>query len=247
MQDEIRRLRSLNVSYYKIAKHLGVSGMTISRCAVPGAKERQVRAIQELCKAHPGLWNDYQTKYYLKIRMNVIALLGGKCSSCGETDWRVLEVNHIGGGGIEDRGKYGANPHPFYRAILSGERNTEGLNLLCANCNILHEYQRGKRNKNGRGTLLHNRVVNMLGGRCCKCRNNDLRVLVINHIKGGGCAELKRHQPSVFYRMILNGKRITEDLNVLCANCNVLYKYEMASGALLTKEKRAKSEGRTNG
>lgn len=246
VQDEIRRLRALGVSYYKITKRLGVSSSTVSRCAVPGARERNMKAIQKYREAHPGLHNDNQLKYNLEVRTNVITLLGSKCSNCGETDVRILEVNHIDGGGREDRRGY-KNYQAFYAAILSKKKNVGNLDLLCANCNVLYEYQRGKRGKNGQGALLHNRVINALGGKCCRCGNNDLRVLEVNHVRGGSSAEFKRHHPQSSYRTVLSGERITGDLNILCANCNILYEYEKTSSTLPLSEKEVKSEERLNG
>ncbi len=52
-------------------------------------------------------------------------------------------MNHMNGGGraeLELKGNWA-----FYTDILSGKRNTNDLNLLCANCNIIYEYERGKR------------------------------------------------------------------------------------------------------
>ena len=45
--------------------------------------------------------------------------LGGKCVNCGETDIRVLQINHING------------------------RDNPEVDVRCANCNILYEYERG--------------------------------------------------------------------------------------------------------
>jgi len=85
-------------------------------------------------------------RYYQKSKLKVIEMLGGKCCNCGNEDIRVLQVNHINGGGSEDN-KLGN----FYRRIVNGTRKTEDLELLCANCNIIYEYKRGKRTLNVEG------------------------------------------------------------------------------------------------
>jgi hypothetical protein len=54
-------------------------------------------------------------------------------------DWRVLQVNHIGGGGRQEA--YKVRSH-IYQEILAGRRDLSGLDLRCANCNVLHEYER---------------------------------------------------------------------------------------------------------
>jgi len=77
----------------------------------------------------------------LKRRLAVIEYLGGKCAKCGLEDWRVLQINHINGGGNRDvKSKRGRN-YALQQEIVTGKREGE-FNLLCANCNILYEYER---------------------------------------------------------------------------------------------------------
>jgi len=66
--------------------------------------------------------------------------LGGKCINCGISDWRLLQVNHINGGGNEER-RIRTN-YKTWEQILNGERSGE-FDVRCANCNILHEYEIG--------------------------------------------------------------------------------------------------------
>jgi len=82
------------------------------------------------------------------------------------------------------------------------------------------EQMRKKRRK------LHDRVIDLLGGKCVGCGITDKRILQINHKDGGGAKEYKKIGTNLFYRQILNGKRIIEDLDVRCANCNILYKWK---------------------
>jgi len=77
------------------------------------------------------------------IKLKVIKLLGGRCRNCNLADARVLQVNHLNGGGTKERAFRGSNK--FYLGILSGERGVGDLELLCANCNILYEYEVGRR------------------------------------------------------------------------------------------------------
>ena len=75
-------------------------------------------------------------------RTEAIRMLGGKCVNCGETDRRVLQINHLNGGG---RAETVGNSYKFINRILSGERKIDDLDIRCANCNILYEYERGTR------------------------------------------------------------------------------------------------------
>ena len=77
-----------------------------------------------------------------KVKTTVFELLGGKCRRCGNNDIRVLQVNHINGGGTKDKHLISRN---LYKKIASGERVAGDFNLLCANCNVLYEYERGYR------------------------------------------------------------------------------------------------------
>ena len=167
-----------------------------------------------------------------KVRLHVIAMFGGQCAECMEADWRVLQINHIAGDGKEDRTKYGSK---LYEAILKGRRDKKGLELLCANCNTLHEFKLGRRRQGWWNHRAHSKVIKMLGGKCARCGNTDLRVLNINHKYGRS----KDEQIDGCFRTIhfcddiIGGKRGTADLDVLCANCNVIYEYEV--GRLLQK------------
>ena len=73
---------------------------------------------------------------------------------------------------------------------------------------------------------LHDKVIDKLGGKCCTCGIVDKRVLQINHIKGGGTKEYHKGGAVQLYIDILAGRRTTEDLNILCANCNWIARWE---------------------
>ena len=80
--------------------------------------------------------------YGYRLQTKALNLLGGKCVRCGETDRRVLQINHLNGtGGGEDR----YNQRKFLRSLVKGQRSTDNLEVRCANCNILYEYERGVR------------------------------------------------------------------------------------------------------
>lgn len=73
-----------------------------------------------------------------ELRKLVIEKLGSKCVNCGERDYRVLQLNHINGGGRKDKAL-----RTICREILDGKRDGD-FDLRCANCNILYEYERNQ-------------------------------------------------------------------------------------------------------
>ncbi len=81
---------------------------------------------------------------YRVLRRKILEILGNKYNKCGVSDERVLQVNHINGRD-RDAGVWDCySTHDLYRDIVNGKRKYD-LNLLCANCNIIHEYERGNR------------------------------------------------------------------------------------------------------
>lgn len=68
---------------------------------------------------------------------------------------------------------------------------------------------------------------------CAQCGCNDIRLLEINHINGGGSKETdKGRKNSYFWNNILSGKRKTDDLEILCRVCNARHYLESKYGKL---------------
>ena len=67
--------------------------------------------------------------------------------------------------------------------------------------------------------------------KCANCGCDDTRFLEINHIKGGGKKEQKKLGASQnLVSLIQQGKRGTDDLNLLCRPCNALDHLERVNG-----------------
>jgi len=81
------------------------------------------------------------------------------------------------------------------------------------------------------GLVLRLRVIAKLGGKCVVpgCGITDPRLLQVNHRDGNGGRDFKRNDIEAarqFYRALVNGTRSTDDLDLRCANHNLLYEYE---------------------
>ena len=71
-----------------------------------------------------------------KLRSEVFAAFGNKCSKCGFSDPRALQIDHINGCGMKEMRKIGSNRPKFYRKVLESiSRNEQKYQLLCSNCN----------------------------------------------------------------------------------------------------------------
>ena len=59
---------------------------------------------------------------------------------------------------------------------------------------------------------------------CEKCKNNDIRVLQIDHKNGGGTSEIKKFgNTRSMWRFYLKHPEIAKkNLQTLCANCHVI-------------------------
>jgi len=63
-----------------------------------------------------------------------------KCWRCEENREWVLSIGHINEDGFKDRKKYGTGGIVFFRAIISGERPVDDLEIECIKCNLCKEW-----------------------------------------------------------------------------------------------------------
>lgn len=84
---------------------------------------------------------------YQKWRQKTLDLLGNKCVRCGFSDPRALQVDHINGGGNQERhsmaGGGGPNANKWYQ-LVAADVNHEKYQLLCANCNVIKRIENGE-------------------------------------------------------------------------------------------------------
>ena len=69
-----------------------------------------------------------------------------ECAKCGFSDRRALHIDHINGGGNQERKKF-KDPNKYHKHIC---KNVSNYQLLCANCNFIkkHEEQEKRKSKN---------------------------------------------------------------------------------------------------
>ena len=74
----------------------------------------------------------------LEKKQEVFKKLGGKCKRCGLKDKRVLQIDHINGGGTKNRKKHHRSLLERYQIIENGMNDFQ---ILCANCNWIKKYE----------------------------------------------------------------------------------------------------------
>lgn len=93
----------------------------------------------DISLVHSRYSSNGQREYAWKLHKAAVLRLGNVCINCGEDNILVLQINHLNGNAEKENGI------KFYEHILDNIRNTIDLDVRCANCNILYEYERGTR------------------------------------------------------------------------------------------------------
>ena len=110
-------------------------------------KERINKQSREYKKEHKGEQRKYDRKYAatrkkelkVKDKKEVLTYYGGgrcACIICGENRLGCLSIDHINGGGNEDRKKHGRFGIGLYRWLRSNDY-PGGFQTLCMNCQFL--------------------------------------------------------------------------------------------------------------
>lgn len=69
--------------------------------------------------------------YHRDIRRLLVAIYGEECCCCGEKRFEFLSLDHVNGGGRQERGQGTAR---FYKSLLENRRSD--IRILCHNCNL---------------------------------------------------------------------------------------------------------------
>ncbi len=74
-----------------------------------------------------------------KVRLQAIMLLGCVCTRCGNNDSRVLQIDHVNGGGTQENKR--VHSAGVARRVL---KEPHDFQLLCANCNWIKRHERNE-------------------------------------------------------------------------------------------------------
>lgn len=75
--------------------------------------------------------------YYYKIKNEIFDLLGGKCMSCGFSDRRILQIDHVHGGGKKEYRSFCFGLSYLIRVLEKIKSGSKDYQLLCPNHNWL--------------------------------------------------------------------------------------------------------------
>jgi hypothetical protein len=73
-------------------------------------------------------------------------------------------------------------------------------------------------------------LIQLLGGKCIRCGENDWRCLQIDHVNGGGCKEIRENTKDRYLFYLRKVKEGSKDYQLICANCNWRKFYEKNEG-----------------
>lgn len=78
--------------------------------------------------------NAYNRRYYMNKKLEAFKILGNKCVRCGTNDIRILQIDHIYGGGSKELRKIGTDG--VYKKIIQNPEEAKKIyQCLCANYN----------------------------------------------------------------------------------------------------------------
>jgi len=99
-------------------------------------REKSTEATRRWRARHPEKVKQSRKNVYNNRKQRAMDKLGGAlCVRCGCNELGFLEFNHKNGGGGKE---WRESKKCMADRILSGERNTEDLEILCRLCNALH-------------------------------------------------------------------------------------------------------------
>lgn len=84
----------------------------------------------------------YGRAWFRDARVKALNLLGGKCVVCGFDDARALQIDHIGGGGLQEMKKL--SYYQFYKRLLTLQEAElkKKYQILCANHNMIKKAEK---------------------------------------------------------------------------------------------------------
>jgi hypothetical protein len=78
---------------------------------------------------------------YHRLRNKILELLGNKCSRCGFSDIRALQIDHVNGKGLKEIRSMN-NWKYLHRVLDEISKGSKDYQCLCANCNQIKKIEK---------------------------------------------------------------------------------------------------------
>lgn len=101
-------------------------------------RTQRLKEKQVYCLKNRLVIKEKRNKRYKERKEFIIKILGGKCNHCGNSDIRVLQFDHINGGGRKEikKFRFSGYLHFLYNQLIQDKDIfLNKYQLLCANCN----------------------------------------------------------------------------------------------------------------
>lgn len=83
--------------------------------------------------SHINAFRRYDSDRYYRVKSGAIALLGGKCGLCWESESEFLTIDHVNNDGNVERSKL--HHKQIFARIMNGSVDLKRYRVLCRNCN----------------------------------------------------------------------------------------------------------------
>ena len=104
--------------------------------------------LRERRKENPDKFRQYALTARNKLRKEVFAAYGNKCTCCGETTQEFLTIDHVYGGGKKHRQDFNLLGANLYYWLRENNYPQKEFQILCANCNMAKARYGGCPHKN---------------------------------------------------------------------------------------------------
>lgn len=143
---KMKELEDSGLSSREIGLQFGISGARVRFVLDHPISDRRYTRIT----------NNPKYKYATRenYRIEILNLLGNKCSRCGyDSDIRALQIDHVNGGGRDDRREHGGSMYiRIYEQLKDGSKEYQ---VLCANCNWIKRMENKEHKKSKRYNEKH--------------------------------------------------------------------------------------------
>lgn len=89
------------------------------------------------------IYKERAAEKYRKSLTRLFNVLGSECKKCGISDKRILQLDHINGGGAIDRRANSTGYTYYWRIAEKIEKGNKDFQILCANCNLISAIEKG--------------------------------------------------------------------------------------------------------